>query len=79
MVTTRPGICPEHPGQPIGRCQPCRDTAAPPPPGWRDGLPKAERRTPARTNPIDTARSTPEQHQAALDRCQAEPEPQETP
>lgn len=72
--------CPEHPGEPIGRCRPCAEQAtAGPPPGWRDALPRAERRAPARTNPVDAARSTPEQHEAALARCQSEPDPQETP
>ncbi|WP_432492997.1 hypothetical protein [Kineococcus gypseus] len=27
--------CPEHPGQPAGRCGPCTAQAAPPPPNWR--------------------------------------------
>lgn len=73
-----PSMCPEHPAQRVGRCTDCADAAAPPPAGWRDALPRSEHRAPARTNPVDAARSTPEQHEAALARCQGEPDPQET-
>ena len=28
--------CPEHPGEPSGRCTECRKEAVPPPPNWRE-------------------------------------------
>ena len=31
-----PIACPEHPGEPSGRCKECAAEATPPPPNWRD-------------------------------------------
>ncbi|WP_169787658.1 hypothetical protein [Luteipulveratus mongoliensis] len=68
---TRPKECPDHPGQHALRCAACAaEVASVPPPGWRDGIPKAAKHD--HTNPIDDAGLDPEAYAAARARADEE-------
>jgi hypothetical protein len=50
---TPPVMCPDHPGQPAGRCPACDAETTPPPTGWRDDV-TLTRRTRPKTRPEPT-------------------------